>query len=159
MVSLSLLLLAHIPYPFATWLASQGCHHLHACLMGDVLTCDWRLSSSPICLLAFHAGFESGESSELLPPALPYAPIPPAFSPVEFYQPANSYWVDEYSLYHSALIYPPPVLDAATSFSDPYLRQTSRVRHESTQSSTSPVKPLPSTKRQPNEPDSDDVFI
>lgn len=77
------------------------------------------------CMLSFHQGFESGESGELQS----YGAISSCsqYSPVEhLYRPATSYWVDEYSLYHSALIYPPPCLEPSTAFSDPYLRQTSR---------------------------------
>ena len=77
-----------------------------------------------------NAGFESSDSSELLVPQVNFiATIPNHLSP-----PQNpyggcaslNYWADENSLYHSALIYPPPLLDPSVSFSEPYLHRTSR---------------------------------
>jgi hypothetical protein len=51
-----------------------------------------------------------------------------------------NYWADENSLYNSALIYPPPLIDPASSFSEPYLQQTSQMHMESQEGMMSPMK-------------------
>ena len=53
------------------------------------------------------------------------------------------YWADNYhSLYEQDLLAPTPLLDPATSFSEPYLRACSYSLHHSEQFFTSPLKPL-----------------
>ena len=37
-----------------------------------------------------------------------------------------NFWADENSLYNSALVYPPPLLDETESFSEPYLHRASQ---------------------------------
>ena len=83
------------------------------------------------CFPSFHPviGFEScGSSSEVLYPQmnwLPTIPTQPSISDSPYGCQVN-YWADENSLYNSALIYPPPLLDAGMSFTEPYLHQVSR---------------------------------
>lgn len=56
---------------------------------------------------------------------LPTIPTQPSISDSPYGCQVN-YWADENSLYNSALIYPPPLLDAGMSFTEPYLHQVSR---------------------------------
>ena len=82
-----------------------------------------------------HTGFESGmrDCTEN-----PFFPEPQLFPQVEYGCPLN-YWADDNSLYNPALITPPPQLDSTSSFSLPYLQQSSRMALESSYSIVSPL--------------------
>ena len=51
-----------------------------------------------------------------------------------------NYWAEAHSLYNPALISLPPAFDASSSFSEPYLQESSRLTMESSQYDISPVK-------------------
>lgn len=110
--------------------AIYGRDNCTCCMACFSCLCDYHYIFFSGCITYIYTGFESSDSSELLLPQVNFiATIPNHLSPPQNpYGGCSSlnYWADENSLYHSALIYPPPLLDPSVSFSEPYLHRTSR---------------------------------
>ena len=94
-------------------------HHAFITLSSD----SWVMRPFP-----FHKGLDSPNNClEMVCPNNWVPTIPPTPLPLEspYGYPLN-FWPDESSLYNSALMYPPPLLDHNVSFSEPYLHQASQ---------------------------------
>ena len=111
------------------------------------------------CILGFES--EDGSENPLLSAVTHHLPETRILSQDSMYGCQLNYWPDDNSLYNSALITPPPLLDPAISFSEPYLQQTSQMVLDSNMTTVSPVKPLHGRDGVLNSMEStdDDVFM
>lgn len=120
-------------------------------------------------LLIFPTGFESGDSNEQMKPHYTlHTEIDSTIRPTKILTQPNAfssssltYWADDNSLWNPNLITPNPLVDSTSSFSEPYLRQSSVMGY----TDVSPVKGFPVIEDMNNtvivdiETADDDVFF
>ena len=89
-----------------------------------------------------HAGFESSDSGETVQQDRSFSEMKIIAQPNPFLASSLSYWADDNSLWNPNLISPispDPLMDSTSSFSEPYLQQSTRgILYED----ISPVKPI-----------------
>ena len=93
-------------------------------------------------LLCSYAGFESSDSGETVQQDGSFSEMKIIVQPNPFLASSLSYWADDNSLWNPNLISPispDPLMDSTSSFSEPYLQQSTRGTFYE---DISPVKPI-----------------
>ena len=89
-----------------------------------------------------YAGFESSDSGETLQHDHSFSEMKIITQPNPFIASSLTYWADDNSLWNPNLISPispDPLMDSTSSFSEPYLQQSTR---DALYEDISPVKPI-----------------
>lgn len=98
-----------------------------------------------IQLLCFYAGFESSDSGETAQQDRSFSEMKIITQPNPFMASSLSYWADDNSLWNPNLISPispDPLMESTSSFSEPYLQQSTY--RDALYENISPLKPIAS---------------